>query len=98
MNDYVKKIESLMTDEAKEMLKGIYKPTVVATPLSDSRRDICIMPDGEIRSYGVLEGSGRGAYLASRNGGLSWDIHYASGNVNACSYFEKEDINIALSL
>jgi len=97
MNGYVKKIEALMTDEASDMLRSIYAPTVVATPLSDSRRDICIMPDGEIRSYGKIEHSGKSAYLASRNGGLSWDIHYAAGKVNACSYFEKEDIYITLS-
>lgn len=97
MFNYINKIKSLLSADEKDMLKRIYEPTVVATPLSDSRRDMCIMPDGEIRSYGVLEGSGRGAYLASRNGGLSWDIHYAKGKVNACSYFEKEDIYIALS-
>ena len=44
-----------MSVEEKEMLQSIYAPTVVATPLEDARRSVCILPDGEIRCYGSIE-------------------------------------------
>ena len=52
MNSCLKAMEARLTDEQKEMLKAIREPVVVAVPLEDSRRDICVLPDGEIRSYG----------------------------------------------
>ena len=97
MNSYLKRIEERMSDDQKDMLRRIWEPTVVGVPLYDSRRDVCVMPDGEIRSYGrlyeteALSGTnvGQAAYLASRDGGLSWTRHYSHGIVNACTYLEK---------
>ena len=91
---YISQIEALLTEDEKDMLKSIYAPTVVATPLNDSRRDICIMPDGERRSYGTLPFSNRCSYMSSSNAGLSWELHYARGMVNSCTYFEDADIYI----
>ncbi|MBQ4321946.1 MAG: hypothetical protein IJC35_06865, partial [Oscillospiraceae bacterium] len=54
MTSYLKKMEARLTADRKDMLQRIWAPVVVAVPLSDSRRDVCIMPDGEIRSYGML--------------------------------------------
>ena len=53
---YIKNMENNLTDDQKDVLKHIYEPTVVAVPLSDSRRDICVLPYGEIRSYGKIYG------------------------------------------
>ena len=67
---YFEKIISLMSEEDKNRLKAIKAPVVVATPLEDARRNICVMPDGEIRSYFKNQ-----AYLFSRNGGLDWNYN-----------------------
>ena len=62
MLQYLKNMEQNLSDDQKDMLKRIYEPTVVAVPLWDSRRDICILPDGEIRSYGELYEKGKKEY------------------------------------
>ena len=66
----LKAIESLMTDGEKRRLKRIWEPRVVAQPPSNAWMDMCVMPDGEIRHYGKLDGER--VYIASRDGGLSW--------------------------
>ncbi len=103
MNNYVKYIENRMSDDEKDMLKKIYSPTVVATPLADSRRYVCVLPSGEIRAYSkyhpIAGRSGdipRGAYLSSVDGGLSWSTKYSKGIVHSCSYFEEPDIYLAV--
>jgi len=102
MMQYIKNLENSLTEDKKDLLKHIYEPTVVAVPLWDSRRDICILPDGEIRSYGELYAghfsneSGQVAYLSSKDCGLSWSIHYSQGNMNACTYIEKGDIYLTV--
>ena len=43
---YIESIKEKLTDDNRDVLKHIYKPVVVAVPLSDSRRDIyacCLM-------------------------------------------------------
>ena len=78
MHRYIDEIENRMSADEKDMLRRIYAPTVVATPLGDSRRHICILKDGEIRSYEMRhplsadEGEEPFSYLSSRDGGLSW--------------------------
>lgn len=95
---YLKNMESSLTEEQKDMLKRIYAPTVVAVPLSNARKNVCILPDGEIRSYGMLYRSsiwskdGQSAYLSSKDCGLSWSLHYAYGKMNSCTYLEKGGI------
>ena len=93
MYSYLSSIAARLAPDQVDMLKRIYEPTVVATPLKDSRRDVCVLPDGEIRSYGRLYGNlmtgepGVWAYLSSVDGGLSWQKRYAKGKMNACVYF-----------
>ena len=100
MNSYIKRLENALTEDQKDMLSRIYEPTVVATPMSDSRRDLCILPDGEIRSYGklyvdhYLSKDGTIAYLSSKDGGLSWTRHYSKGKMNSCTYLEKAGLYI----
>lgn len=102
MYTYFKNMENRLTDDQKDILKRIWEPTVVETPLSDSRRDICIMPDGEIRSYGSLyvnrhmAQDGQIAYLSSTDCGLSWSIKYSHGKMNSCTYLEKAGIYITV--
>lgn len=98
---YLKSIENRLNDDKKDILKHIFKPVVVATPLSDSRRNVCILPDGEIRSYGKLYverfpcyKQGKVAYLSSKDCGLSWEINYSHGKMNSCTYIENGDIYI----
>ena len=101
MTSYLEKMEARLTADQKDMLQRIWAPTVVATPLSDSRRDVCILPDGEIRSYGMLYADrqfgqkGQTAYLSSTDCGLSWTRHYGYGKMNACTYIEKGGVYLA---
>ena len=86
-----------MSVEEKEMLQSIYAPTVVATPLEDARRSVCILPDGEIRCYGSIERDkknpkGKAAYLSSVDGGLTWKTRYSHGKMGACTYIPVKDI------
>ena len=102
MYSYLRNLENRLNEDQKDILRRIYEPVVVATPLADSRRDICILPDGEIRSYGklyanqVLKERGQTAYLSSKDCGLSWSIHYSHGAMNACTYIEKGDIYLTV--
>lgn len=102
---YIESIKEKLTDDNRDVLKHIYKPVVVAVPLSDSRRDICVLPDGEIRSYGLIyshaphgqkQKEGQVAYLSSKDCGLSWQIKYSYGKMNSCTYIEKGDIYITV--
>lgn len=100
MYRYLQNMEARMNNDQRDMLRRIWEPTVVVTPLGDSRRDICILPDGEIRSYGRLYGKNdedknvQTAYLSSVDGGISWTRHYAHGIMNACTYFPTPDLYI----
>ena len=95
---YLQNMEARMSEDQKDMLRRIYEPTVVAVPLSFARRDLCILPDGEIRAYGNLYGShvtgekGTRAYLSSVDGGISWTKHYAHGKMDTCTYIEKAGV------
>ena len=74
------------------MLRRIYEPTVVAVPLADARRDLCVLPDGEIRSYETREPSQEQpplSYLSSTDGGLSWKRRYVKGKMGSCTYIEE---------
>lgn len=100
MYSYLKNLENRLTDDQKDVLNRIYEPVVVEIPLSDSRRDVCILPDGEIRAYGSLyvnrhmSQDGQIAYLSSTDCGLSWSIKYSHGKMNSCTYLEKANIYI----
>lgn len=101
---YLENLEARLTDDQKDILKHIYEPVVVATPLSDSRRDVCVLPDGEIRAYGVLYKTTpyggentKIAYLSSLDCGLSWNIHYSEGKMNACTYIEKGNVYLSVA-
>ena len=92
MFSYIEKIASLMSEADKDEYRRIYAPRVVAVPPADSRRDICVCEDGEIRAYGVRnkknpfdEESGERMYIYSRDGGLTWKAHKAeAGDIGAC--------------
>lgn len=76
------KIEKRLNENDKHRLKSIFAPTVVSVPIENARRNFCVMPDGEIRSYGLVDKTaildegmgGREAYLSSQNGGLDWKL------------------------
>ena len=101
MRKYLENLEARLSDDQKDILSHIYKPTVVTTPLQDARRDLCILPDGEIRSYGDLYASrhfatdGKKAYLSSVDCGLSWSIKYSKGKMNSCTYIDEGDIYLS---
>lgn len=70
-------LESTLSERDKKRLQAIYAPTVVCVQPDDARRGFCILPDGEIRSYGIadkkgLTDPGKYVYLSSRNCGLDW--------------------------
>ncbi len=64
-------LESRLSPEDKARLRAIHAPTVVCVQPDDARRGMCVMPDGEIRSYGKTD-KNRTVYYSSRNGGLDW--------------------------
>ncbi len=97
MKNIIKAMEERLTESDKKLLRSIYAPTVLETPLSDSRADVCILPTGEIRSYGSLVGDRRFdgtdltdfAYLSSFDCGLSWKpVICDSRCMGACTMVE----------
>ena len=93
-----------MTEQDKAILKSIYEPTVVDIPIDNAGYDMCVMPDGEIRHYGLINCSkfdwvpgedlkAEKCYKYSRDGGLSWKFSYApKGCMGACTYIPERDI------
>ncbi len=80
-------LEATLSEDDRARLKAIYAPTVVCTPPEDARRSLAIMPDGEIRAYGIsgktstfAEDSGQRVYLSSRSCGLDWRLVKCESN------------------
>ncbi|HBP38596.1 MAG TPA: exo-alpha-sialidase [Clostridiales bacterium] len=78
---YLPLMESRLNEHDKRLLQSFCEPRVVGVPPVDTWRDLCVAPDGEIRYYGFLNGSGEDGqgqmiYLASRDCGLSWQTFY----------------------
>ncbi len=101
LNEYVKAIEAILDEDQKDMLKRVYAPTVVAVPLTDAYCATCVLPTGEIRSYGFMDGTYNGdycgnkyGYLSSVDGGISWTKHYAKGEMGPCAYIYEKDLYI----
>ena len=69
--------QSGLTAEETAFLQEIKSPVVVGIPLADARKDICVMPDGEIRAYGTLDS----LYLSSVDCGLTWKKHRVRGKM-----------------
>lgn len=85
----LKTMESLLTPKDRERLKKIFEPTVVTVPPMDTRSSMCVMPDGEIRIYGLydkqsLSDTSHVLYRSSYNCGLDWKTVIPDGKV-ACS-------------
>lgn len=49
MQEQIKAIENLMTEEDKTFLKNIYEPTQVAVPYSDAINHLTVTREGAIR-------------------------------------------------
>lgn len=84
MTWYLSQMEQSLSEWDTRLLKAIFAPTVVGVPLEDARRSLCVMPDGEIRSYGSIHkkhvyDAGERTYLASRDCGLSWKLYFTEG-------------------
>ncbi len=73
-----------LTQEEERFLSEVYSPKVVGVPLSDARKDLCLMRDGEIRAYGP----GDGLYLSSYDCGLTWKKHVSKGRMLSASWIE----------
>ena len=82
---YIEAIKSRMSAEDVRFYKDIWAPVEVASPDSDAWTNLCVMPDGEIRCYGVylqenvFQTNVPRCYLASTDGGLSWKRHMVNG-------------------
>ena len=63
-----------LNDNERFLLRNIFEPEIVAVPPSDAHRNMCMMPDGEIRYYGhkEIQGKMQRIYISSRDAGLSW--------------------------
>ncbi len=83
--DYIERIKSRMSEEDLRFYADIFAPVEVAQPDDDAWRNLCVMPDGEIRCYGVyqkqsvFQKNAQRCYLASTDGGLSWKRHLVKG-------------------
>jgi len=66
-----------LSQRDRAQLRGIVAPEVVAVPPGNPHRDLCQLPNGEIRFYGQrrLDHRWQRCYLASRDAGLSWKTH-----------------------
>lgn len=83
---HVDKIKTRMSREDVRFYSDIWEPVEVATPDENPwNNHLCVMPDGEIRMYGVyrkesvFQRNPRRCYIASRDGGLSWKRHMVEG-------------------
>ncbi len=90
MNDYIKAIENNLTEDEKAFLKGIYSPYVVATPPSNACANMSVTADGEIRICGAIdkhepEDIGTPVYISSKDGGLSWKMHFLPEGAIGCA-------------
>lgn len=94
MYSYLKQLEARLSPEQKAKLQSIYEPTVVAVPLSNARRNVCALPNGELRSYGAPSQNGVIEYQVSRDGGISWETAYSHGAMHSCTYLEKANLYI----
>lgn len=75
----VEQLDATLTDADRARLRKIYAPTIIGVPPEDARRSLVVMPDGELRAYGVTDkadvfDNGRQVYLSSRNCGLDWQF------------------------
>ena len=101
--NYLERMKDALSQDQIDMLNRIYEPVVMGVPLRDSRRDVCILPDGEIRAYGRLYETdhlgetGQLAYLSSKNAGISWELHYSHARMNSCTYIEEKNIYITIA-
>lgn len=84
--NYLDVIKSRMSSEDVCFYSDIYEPTEVAIPDGDAWGGCaCVMPDGEIRVYGIYRRESvyqtnlSRCYLASTDGGLSWKRHMVEG-------------------
>ncbi|MCQ2432163.1 MAG: glycoside hydrolase [Clostridia bacterium] len=74
---YLDIMEDNLTESDRNRLSKIWAPVTVGVQPDDSRRGLCVMPDGEIRYYGVegkshcWDKDGISVYLSSYNG-LDW--------------------------
>lgn len=80
MFSYINEMKKMLSAEDETFLKSIYEPTVVSVPPCDACRNMCVLPDGEIRIYGMTnkkepDDKGILVYSSSRDCGLSWKTH-----------------------
>ena len=73
-NMEINAIESRMTEQDKKWLKTVFSPIVVGVQPEDSRRNLCVLKDGEIRYYGEKDKphsskEGTPVYISSNDGG-----------------------------
>jgi len=81
------KMKSKTDPRVIEQLDRIYEPRVVAIPPINAYRDLVILPNGEIRHYGIRKTKKGNAfiYISSRDYGLSWQEFYTpSHSPGAC--------------
>ncbi len=93
MLGYLKAIENRLSQDEKQALQNIYEPRIVCAPPNDSRRDVMMMPDGEIRVYGKTVDL-TPCYLSSTDGGVSYVTRYHHGKMGSCTYFEEPKLYI----
>ena len=101
--NHITLIEKRMSEEDKKQLKEIFAPRAVAVQPEDSRKGLCVMPDGEIRHYGSRDkkntfDEGLPCYISSADGGLTWKYHEAAEEcMGSCAYFESYGIYVNLT-
>ena len=71
-------VYSTFSPMQKACYDSIFAPTVAGVPPTYAVRDMCVMPDGEIRHYGWKEVAGKKTrvYVGSRDLGLNWALGF----------------------
>lgn len=80
-------MENKIVEGVTDQLKRIYEPKVVAIPPINPYRDLVILPNGEIRHYGIRKTKEESIfiYISSHDYGLSWQEFYTpSHSPGAC--------------
>lgn len=94
VSNYLTEMKKHLTEDEKKMLQMIHEPIVVGIPPTDARADVCIMPDGEIRAYGIRYQSrknqaGERVYLSSTDCGLTWKTTFHPRGYGCCNLFSR---------
>lgn len=91
-------VKERLSESEKKLLEGIYEPVETGILPEDALNSFTLMPDGEIRFYGMINrkkvhSCGDPVYVSSRDCGLTWKMYFYDehtlGKSVFCPYNQK---------